>query len=83
MAETPTAKHLLATWKTPKTRRKKLLALGVYPHNAIKATSNGRGPWFNSGVASLNVALPVGHFDKLGLLKLSNELKYSEQIDLF
>ena len=69
-------------WKTPKTRRKKLLGLGVYHHNAIKATSNGRGPWFNSGVASLNVALPVSYFDKLGLLKLSNELKYAEQIDL-
>lgn len=69
-------------WKTPKTRRKKLLALGVYPHNAIKTTNNGRGPWFNSGVSSLNVALPVKYFDNQGLIQLSKELKYAEQLDL-
>ena len=69
-------------WKTPKTRRKKLMALGIHEIPASKTAYNGRGRWFNSGLPPINGALPKKYFDQLGLLNLQRELSFAEQLDL-
>ena len=57
-------------WKRPRTRRHRLLALGLTAERAWKSASNGRGPWWNSGASHLNAALPASYFTRLGLLSL-------------
>ncbi len=57
-------------WKTPNTRRKRLIVLGLTPERAWKSACNGRGPWWNSGASHLNTALPSRFFTQLGLVSL-------------
>jgi RNA-directed DNA polymerase len=57
-------------WKQPRTRRNRLLALGLTAERAWKSASNGRGPWWNSGASHLNAALPASYFTRLGLTSL-------------
>jgi RNA-directed DNA polymerase len=57
-------------WKRPRTRRNRLLALGLTAERAWQSASNGRGPWWNSGASHLNAALPASYFTRLGLLPL-------------
>ena len=63
-------------WKQPRTRRKKLLGLGLDPERAWKCTGNGRGPWFNSGSSDMNVALPLKAFERMKLLSVYDHLKF-------
>lgn len=69
-------------WKTPSTRRKKLMKLGIHEIAASKTAYNGRGKWFNSALPPLNGALSKKYFDQLGLVNLQQELKFAEQLDL-
>lgn len=57
-------------WKKPRTRIKRLTALGLGPERAWKSASNGRGPWWNSGASHMNAALPASYFARLGLVSL-------------
>ncbi len=62
-------------WKRPRTRRRKLLALGLYDHRAWKSAGNGRGPWWNAGASHMNQALPRKWFDRLGLISVLDMVK--------
>ena len=57
-------------WKTPRTRRKRLIALGLRPEQARKTAYSNCGPWRSSCIPGVHQALPNSHFDKLGLYSL-------------
>lgn len=57
-------------WKRPRTRRRKLLALGLDAYRAWKSAGNGRGAWWNAGASHMNQALPRKWFDGVGLISV-------------
>lgn len=54
-------------WKRPRTRRRKLMALGLSEERASVSAYNGRGPWWNAGASHMNEALTRKLFDYRGL----------------
>ena len=60
-------------WKRPRTRGRKLRALGLDAERAWLSAMNGRGPWWNAGASHLNQALPAAYFTRLGLVSLLRE----------
>jgi len=66
-------------WKRPKTRRRKLMKLGLDEVTASKNAYNGRGAWWNSGASHMNRALRKKYFDGLGLVNLQSEIRYLER----
>ena len=60
-------------WKRPKTRAKKLMQRGLSEATARQSATNGRGPWWNSGAAHMNKAVPKSYFDKLGLVSIMSQ----------
>jgi RNA-directed DNA polymerase len=63
-------------WKKPRTRMRKLIALGLDRERARESAFNGRGPWWNAGASHLNQALPTSHFRRLGLVSLLEEVQW-------
>ena len=57
-------------WKTPKTRERRLISLGLKPERAWKSSVNGRGPWWNSASKHMNQAVPTLYFAQMGLVSL-------------
>ena len=60
-------------WKRPRTRARKLRALGLDDERARVSAGNGRGPWWNAGASHLNHALPAAYFTRMGLVSLLRE----------
>lgn len=60
-------------WKRPRTRYKRLVALGLDPERAQVSSWSGRGAWWNAGASHLNQALPKAYFDRLGLVAIVDE----------
>jgi RNA-directed DNA polymerase len=60
-------------WKHPRTRARKLRALGLDAERARLSGGNGYGPWWNAGAGHLNLALPAAYFTRLGLVSLLRE----------
>jgi len=69
-------------WKRPRTRRKKLMSLGLSEESASASAYNGRGAWWNSGASHMNRALPKKYFDRLGLVNLQQRVHFLEQTSL-
>jgi RNA-directed DNA polymerase len=63
-------------WKRPRTRCKRLLALGLDRERAWKSAFNGRGPWWNANASHMKVALPTAYFRKRGLILLVEEVSW-------
>ena len=59
-------------WKTPRTRLRKLLALGV-PLKQAKYGCNRCGSWRNAGAPHMHLALPNATLASMGLVSLSGE----------
>lgn len=57
-------------WKRPRTRERKLRALGLDAERAWASSVNGRGAWWNAGASHLNQALPAAYFTTKGLVSL-------------
>ena len=57
-------------WKRPRTRARKLRALGLDAEAARLSSGNGHGAWWNAGAGHLNRALPRAYFTRLGLVSL-------------
>ncbi|MCG6906956.1 MAG: hypothetical protein LJE63_10060 [Desulfobacteraceae bacterium] len=61
-------KILWEQWRKPKTRCRKLIALGLEAHRARKATATGLGAWWNAGASgicmrsSITASWPHGDF---------------------
>lgn len=60
-------------WKRPRTRARKLCALGLPVERARSSAYNGRGAWWNAGASHMNHALPAAYFTRLGLVWLLRE----------
>jgi RNA-directed DNA polymerase len=63
-------KILWQQWKTPRTRAKKLQGFGIWPEKAKRATSNGRGPWWNAGAPAMHAAVTNERLFQWGLESL-------------
>ena len=63
-------KILWEQWKTPKNRAKKLRSFGVWPDKAKRATSNGRGAWWNAASPQMHAAVTNERLASLGLKSL-------------
>jgi RNA-directed DNA polymerase len=57
-------------WKRSFARAKNLMKRGLGEAQAWTSATNGRGPWWNSGAAHMNLAFPKSFFDQLGLVSL-------------
>lgn len=59
-------------WKTPRTRQRKLLGLGL-PLAQAKCASNRAGPWLNARAPHMNFALSNATLAGMGLMSLLDE----------
>ncbi len=62
-------------WKRPRTRIRKLVALGLKKSSALKVVLKGNGPWRSSMHSQVNLTLNLSYFQKLGLLSLHQRWK--------
>ena len=60
-------------WKRSFTRAKKLMQRGLSEERAWVSSTNGRGPWWNSGASHMNQAFDRSYFTKLGLISLLSQ----------
>jgi RNA-directed DNA polymerase len=60
-------------WKKPRTRAKKLIQRGIEKETAYISAYNGRGAWWNSGRAHMNLAFPAKWFAEQGLISLLSQ----------
>ena len=67
-------------WKRPRTRARKLRALGLDAERARLSAGNGHGPWWNAGASHMNQALPARYFTQLGLVSLLPELQRLQRV---
>jgi group II intron reverse transcriptase/maturase len=67
-------------WKRPRTRARKLRALGLDAERARVSAVNGHGPWWNAGASHLNEALPARYFTRMGLVSLLPELRRLQNV---
>ena len=63
-------KILWRQWKTPRNRAKMLRRFGAWPEKAKRATSNGRGPWWNAGALHMHAAITNERLFEWGLQSL-------------
>lgn len=68
-------KILWEQWKKPKTRYRKLVALGIEASRARKATATGRGAWWNAGASHMHAAVNNRLLAAWGLLNLLTQLR--------
>ena len=68
-------KILWEQWKKPKTRCRKMVALGLEAARARKATATGRGAWWNAGASHMHAAVNNRLLAVWGLLNLLTQLR--------
>jgi RNA-directed DNA polymerase len=61
-------------WKRSKTRYKRLLSAGLSKQRAKVSSTNGRGPWWNSGASHMNDGFRKIYFYNLGLVCMLDKL---------
>lgn len=67
--------RLWRQWKQPATRQRNLLKAGLSKDRAWRSSSNGRGPWWNSGARHMSAAFPKMYFDRLGLVSVLDTVR--------
>ena len=68
-------KILWEQWRKPKTRCRKLMALGLEAERARKATATGRGAWWNAGASHMHAAVNNRVLAEWGLRSLLDQLR--------
>ena len=68
-------KILWEQWRQPKTRYRKLVALGVQAERARKATATGRAAWWNAGASHMHAAITNRRLAQWGLMSLLGQLR--------
>jgi len=63
---------MLKQWKTPKTRRRKLIALGVPKEEVHLIAASRRGCWHLANCKWVNIALGPSYWKELGLVGLAD-----------
>jgi len=59
-------------WKNRMTRFRMLVRHGLMKTEARQTAFNGRGPWWNAGASTMNLAFPKSYFDARGLVSLAD-----------
>lgn len=67
-------------WKQSSTRARNLMRLGIDQVRACKSSTNGQGPWWNSGASHMNHALPKKLWDRLGLVSILDTINRLNRI---
>lgn len=67
-------------WKRPYTRERNLTRLGLDGARAWKSSTNGLGPWWNSGASHMNQALPKKLWEQLGLVSILDTINRLSRI---
>jgi RNA-directed DNA polymerase len=68
-------------WKKPRTRKEKLMKIGLSDIQAKQSANNGRGSHWNSIASHMKLALPKKHFDDCGLFSMLDYiLEYQKSI---
>jgi len=57
-------------WKHRSTRARMLIRHGLTRIESRQTAFNGRGPWWNAGASTMNLAFPKSYFDAQGLVSL-------------
>ena len=73
-------KILWEQWKTPRTRCRKLMALGLEHTRARKATATGRGAWWNAGASHMHAGVTNRLLASWGLLSLLGQLRRRQRL---
>lgn len=68
-------KMLWEQWRQPKTRCRKLIALGLEAERARKATATGLGAWWNAGASHRHAAIHNWLLAEWGLRSLLDQLR--------
>jgi RNA-directed DNA polymerase len=68
-------KILWEQWRKPKTRCRKLIALGLEAARARKATATGLGAWWNAGASHMHAAVNNRVLTEWGLRSLLDQLR--------
>jgi RNA-directed DNA polymerase len=68
-------KILWEQWRKPKTRCRKLIALGLEAARARQATATGRGAWWNAGASHMHAAVTNRVLADWGLRTLLDQLR--------
>jgi len=66
-------KILWEQWRKPKTRCRKLIALGLEVERACKATATGLGAWWNAGASHMHAAINNRVLAEWGLQSLLDQ----------
>jgi RNA-directed DNA polymerase len=66
-------------WKKPRTRYKRLIALGLKPHTAKQRAYNSRGPWRSAKTASMHKALTNAVIEDMGYISMFNIVRARSQ----
>ena len=72
-------KILWEQWRKPRTRYRKLVAMGLEVERARKATATGRGAWWNAGASHMHAAVNNRVLAEWGLLSLLDQLRDMER----
>jgi RNA-directed DNA polymerase len=67
-------------WRKPRTRARKLRALGLDAERARLSAGNGHGPWWNAGASHMHQAFPARHFTRMGLASLLLEQRRLQDV---
>ena len=73
-------KILWEQWKKPKTRFRRLVALGVEAERARKAAATGLGAWWNAGASHMHAAITNRRLAQWGLLSLLGQLHARQRL---
>lgn len=63
---------VLKQWKAPKTRRRKLIVLGVPKEEVPLIAASRRGCWHLANCKWVNIALGPSYWKELGLVSLAD-----------
>jgi RNA-directed DNA polymerase len=72
-------KILWEQWRKPKTRCRKLIALGLEVGRARRATATGLGAWWNAGASHMHAAVNNRVLAQWGLRNLVDQLRAMQQ----
>ena len=72
-------KILWEQWRKPKTRCRKLIALGLEAARARKATATGLGAWWNAGASHMHAAVNNRVLAEWGLRSLLDQLRVTQR----
>ena len=66
-------------WKKPRTRRKRLITLGLKEHTATKTAYGGKGPWRMAKTQGMHKAVSNGVIEAMGYIPMTRIVQTRSQ----